>query len=130
MSTDPAVTLEIPAQGAYVALIRAAVSAMCARLQFTVDRIDDVKLAVDEAAALLLGDAPAGATLFVRLTPDQPDGLQVSMSAPTIHGRSLRRDSFTWTVLTALVDDVVATVAADKTMTLSLAVHRSEAVRP
>ncbi|MGV1004661.1 MAG: anti-sigma regulatory factor [Candidatus Nanopelagicales bacterium] len=130
MSTDPSVTLQIPAQGAYVALIRAAVSAMCARLQFTVDRIDDVKLAVDEAAALLLGDAPPGSTLFVTLTPDDPQGLQVAMSAPTVHGRSLKRDSFTWTVLTALVDEVVATVGADKTLTVSLAVHRSEAVRP
>lgn len=130
VATDPTVTLEIPAQGAYVALIRAAVSAMCARLDFTVDRIDDVKLAVDEAAALLLGDAPEGATLAVAFTPDAPDGLLVRMVAPTIHGQSLARDSFTWTVLTALVDEVIATVGADLCLSISLAVHRSEAVRP
>ena len=52
------------------------------------------------------------------------------MTAPTVHGRSLERDSFTWTVLTALVDEVVATVSADRELTISLAVHRSEAVRP
>ena len=30
----------------------------------------------------------------------------------------------------ALVDEVVATVSADRNLTISLAVHRSEAVRP
>ena len=130
MDIDPTVTLRVPASSAYVVLIRAAVSAMCARLDFTIDRIEDVKLAVDEAAALLLSDAPQGADLYVDFTPDAPDGLLVSMTAATIHGRSLQRDSFTWTVLTALVDEVVATVSASRDLTVSLAVHRSEAVRP
>jgi serine/threonine-protein kinase RsbW len=127
---DPTVTLRVPANSAFVVLIRAAVSAMCARLDFTIDRIEDVKLAVDEAAALLLSDAPEGTDLDVRFTPDAPDGIRVEMTAPTVHGRSLERDSFTWTVLTALVDEVVATVSADRDLTISLAVHRSEAVRP
>lgn len=130
MDIDPAVTLRVPAQSAFVVLIRAAVSAMCARLDFTIDRIEDIKLAVDESAALLLSDAPDGATLEARFTPDAPDGLRVEMTCPTVHGRSLPRDSFTWTVLTALVDEVVATVAADRALTISLAAHRSEAVRP
>ena len=130
MDIDPTVTLRVPANSAYVVLIRAAVSAMCARLDFTIDRIDDVKLAVDESAALLLSDAPADSDLFVEFTPDAPDGLRVAMSAPTVHGRSLQRDSFTWTVLTALVDEVVATVSAERVLTVSLAVHRTEAVRP
>lgn len=130
MDIDPTVTLRVPANSAFVVLIRAAVSAMCARLDFTIDRIDDVKLAVDEAAALLLSDASEDATLDIRFTPDAPDGLRVEMTAPTVHGRSLERDSFTWTVLTALVDEVVATVSADRNLTISLAVHRSEAVRP
>jgi serine/threonine-protein kinase RsbW len=127
---DPGVTLRIPAEGAYVVLLRAAVSAMCARLDFTIDRIEDIKLAVDESAALLLSDAPPGAALDVRLTPDAPDGLRVTMGGPTVHGRALARDSFTWTVLTALVDEVVATVAADRTLRIDLVAHRSEAVRP
>ena len=130
MRIDPGVTLRIPAQGAYVVLIRAAVQAMCARLDFSIDRIEDVKLAVDEAAALLLADVPPQSHLDVRLEPDEPEGLRVELAADTVHGRSLPRDSFTWTVLTALVDDVVATVAADRRLTVSLAVHRAEAVRP
>lgn len=130
MDPDPTVTLRVPANSAFVVLIRAAVSAMCARLDFTIDRIDDVKLAVDESAALLLSDVPAGSDLNVSFTPDAPDGLRVTMTAPTEHGRSLQRDSFTWTVLTALVDEVLATVSADRQLTVELAVHRSEAVRP
>lgn len=130
MEIDPTVTLRIPAESAFVVLVRAAVSAMCARLDFTIDRIEDVKLAVGESAALLLGDAPTGAYLDVRLTPDAPNGLRVEMTAPTVHGRSLPRDSFTWTVLTALVDEVVATVSTERALTISLAAHRAEAVRP
>lgn len=130
MEIDPAVTLRVPAEGAYVALIRAAVSAMCARLDFTIDRIEDVKLAVAESAALLLSDARPGVALDVRFTPDAPDGLRVEMTCPTEHGRSIPRDSFTWTVLTALVDEVVATVSAERELTISLAAHRAEAVRP
>jgi serine/threonine-protein kinase RsbW len=127
---DPTVTLRVPASSAFVVLIRTAVSAMCARLDFTIDRIEDVKLAVDEAAALLLSDAPEGSELDVLFTPDAPDGMRVQMTAPSVHGRSLERDSFTWTVLTALVDEVVAIVSADRNLTISLAVHRSEVVRP
>jgi serine/threonine-protein kinase RsbW len=127
---DPAVTLRVPAESAYVALIRAAVSAMCARLDFTIERLEDVKLAVAESAALLLSDAPDGASLDVRFTPDAPQGLRVEMTCPTMHGRSLPRDSFTWTVLTALVDEVVATVSPDRNLTISLVAHRAEAVRP
>ena len=130
MEIDPTVTLRIPAHGAFVVLVRAAVSAMCARLDFTIDRIEDIKLAVGESAALLLSDAPENAHLDIRLTPDDPDGLRVDMTGPTVHGRSLPRDSFTWTVLTALVDEVVATVNLERDLTISLAAHRSAAVRP
>ena len=130
MEIDPTVTLRIPAHGAFVVLVRAAVSAMCARLDFTIDRIEDIKLAVGESAALLLSDAPENAHLDIRLTPDAPDGLRVDMTGPTVHGRSLPRDSFTWTVLTALVDEVVATVNPERDLTISLAAHRSAAVRP
>ena len=127
---DPAVTLRIPAHPAYVVLVRAAVSAMCARLDFTIDRIEDVKLAVGESAALLLSDAPEGAHLDIRLTPDAPDGLRVEMTSPTVHGRSVPRDGFTWMVLTALVDEVVASVSPERNLTISLAAHRAAAVRP
>ncbi len=130
MDVDPTVTLKVPAHGAFVALIRSAVSAMCARLDFTIDRIEDVKLAVDEAAALLLSDAEAESELQVSFTPDAPDGLRVALTAQTQHGRAPQRDGFTWTVLTALVDEVVATVGADRRLTVTLAVHRAEAVRP
>ncbi len=123
-------TLRVPADGAFVVLVRSAVSAMCARLDFTIDRIEDVKLAVDEAAALLLSDAEEGSDLEVAFTPDAPDGLLVALTAQTLHGRAPHRDGFTWTVLTALVDEVVATVAADRRLTVSLAVHRAAAVRP
>ena len=103
---------------------------MCARLDFTIDRIEDVKTGSGRGRCPAAQRRPEGTDLDVRFTPDAPDGIRVEMTAPTVHGRSLERDSFTWTVLTALVDEVVATVSADRHLTISLAVHRSEAVRP
>ncbi|HEX6887976.1 MAG TPA: anti-sigma regulatory factor [Candidatus Nanopelagicales bacterium] len=130
MEIDASVRLRIPAERAYVVLIRAAVSAMCARLDFTIDRIEDIKLAVDESAALLLSDVPPDEHLDVRFVPDAPQGLRVVMHCPSVHGRTIPRDGFTWTVLTALVDEVVATVGADRSVTISLAAHRAEVERP
>ena len=74
MDIDPTVTLRVPANSAFVVLIRAAVSAMCARLDFTIDRIEDVKLAVDEAAALLLSDAPRTPTSMSGSPRTHPTG--------------------------------------------------------
>lgn len=130
MDLDPTVTLRVPATSAYVALVRSAVTSTCARLDFTIDRIDDVKLAVDEAAALLLADAEPDSDLDVSFTPDAPHGIKVALTAPTRSGRSPERDSFTWTVLTALVDEVVATVSSDRRLTVALVVHRAEVMRP
>jgi serine/threonine-protein kinase RsbW len=130
VESDPSVTLRIPTDPAYVVLIRTAVAAMCARLDFTIDRIEDIKLAVAESAALLLRDSLADSEIEVRLRPEPPHGLRVQMSCMSVSGRSVPRDGFTWTVLTALVDEVIATVSPDRRITIELSAHRAEAVRP
>jgi serine/threonine-protein kinase RsbW len=130
VQSESAVTLRIPADPAYVSLVRVAVAAMCARLDFTVDRIEDIKLAVTEAAALLLGETGPGRELDFRLTPDPQEGLRIEMAGASRTGSAVSRDGFTWLVLTALVDEVIATVSADHMLTIALSAHRAEAQRP
>ena len=55
------VIIRIPATTRHIGLVRAAASALAARLNFTYDRIMDLRIAVDEACVRLLAasDPPA-----------------------------------------------------------------------
>jgi serine/threonine-protein kinase RsbW len=50
----PDVKLVVPAKPEYVRLLRAVAASLAARLEFTYDRIEDLRLAVSEACATLL----------------------------------------------------------------------------
>lgn len=106
------VRLEIPAASGYLVLARTAVAAMCARLDYPLDRLEDVKLAVDEACSLLLSDTDADATLTLALQPGDDGSLKATVSAVTRHGKAPKQSSFAWTVLSALVEDVSSAVEA------------------
>ena len=124
MSTP--ITLRIPASSAWVVLARTTATACCARLDFGVDRLEDVRLAVDEVAALLIADAVPGTEITCVFTPHEGGGLDIALSAQTGTGTLPRTDTFAWAVLTALVDDVTATVDASE-VTVLLRTSRSTA---
>ena len=48
------VRLRLPAVGAYLSVLRTATAGLAARLDFTLDEIEDLRIAVDEACAMLL----------------------------------------------------------------------------
>lgn len=105
------VELRIPASSAYVVLARTAVAALGARLDFTLDRLDDLRLAVDEAAGLLLADADPGSDLLVHLTPyEDGTGLEVVVAGTAARPHPPETRGFAWTVLAALVDEATSTV--------------------
>ena len=110
MSTS--IRLRIPASSAWVVLARTAASACCARLDFDVERLEDVRLAVDEVAGLLIVQAVPGSDISCVFTPYEDGRLDISLSAATDRGVLPETDTFAWAVLTALVDDVRATVDA------------------
>jgi serine/threonine-protein kinase RsbW len=113
------ITLRIPASSAWVVLARTTATACCARLDFGVDRLEDVRLAVDEVAAMLIADASPGSEITCVFTPHDGGGLDIALSARSSSGTLPRTDTFAWAVLTALVDDVTATVdAAEVTVVL------------
>lgn len=104
MSTTDTVHLRVPADPAYLAVIRTATAGLAARLDLTLDEIEDLRIAVDEACALLLDRRPhPGQDLAASFTL-HPNALDVVVTGPTM---SLpRRTSFAWSVLEALVGQV------------------------
>lgn len=100
------VRLSIPADSAYIAVPRSVVGNLAARNDFTVDAIDDLRIAVDEACALLLPQATDG-VLDLVFEIDRPQ-LKVSTSAVVPDGWMPDTASFGWTVLTALVESAAA----------------------
>ena len=105
-------------------LARTTATACCARLDFGVDRLEDVRLAVDEVAAMLIAEASPGTELTCVFTPYDHGGLDIALTASTGTGVLPRTDTFAWAVLTALVDDVTATVDASE-VTVVLRTSRS-----
>ena len=60
------VELRLPADGAYAAVLRTLTAGLAARLDFTMDDIEDLRIAVSEAAAMVLDEADPGADLTCR----------------------------------------------------------------
>lgn len=110
-STMDTVHLRVPADPAYLAVIRTATAGLAARLDLTLDEIEDLRIAVDEACALLLDHQPhPGQDLDAAFTL-HPNALDVLVTGPTL---SLpRRTSFAWSVLEALVGQVETGVTGE-----------------
>lgn len=116
------VTLTFVAAMRNVGLARTVAAAMSARADLPMDQLEDVRLAVDEAVTQLILDAPPGAQVQCAFDING-DELNVSVSAPSLSGKPPARDTFSWTVLTALVDHVHATVDSGS-VTLGLHITR------
>jgi serine/threonine-protein kinase RsbW len=100
------VHLEIPASGAYLAVVRAAATGLAAQLQFTYEQIDDLRIAVDEACTQLLARRGSATTLQVDYhMVDSELRVDVSIEAAD-RGDPLPRDTFAWQILTAITDEV------------------------
>jgi serine/threonine-protein kinase RsbW len=123
--TRDVVTLRLPAAGAYLSVLRTATASLASRLDFTIDDIEDLRIAVDEACAMLLVHAVAGAELecSFELTAD---AIAVAVTVPTLEGEEPSRDTFAWTVLTALAGEVDSAVDADRRVTISLRKRRGD----
>ena len=119
------VVLRLPAAGAYLSVLRTATASLASRLDFTIDDIEDLRIAVDEACAMLLTQAMAGADLECRFELTE-DAIDVAVSVLTLDGQEPSRDTFAWTVLTALAGEVDSSVDAEERVTISLRKHRDE----
>ncbi|MGF7236274.1 MAG: anti-sigma factor [Frankia sp.] len=119
------VQLRLPASGVYLSVLRTATAGLAARLHFTLDEIEDLRIAVDEACAMLLTSAVPGADLECEFALS-PDVVKVSVTVLTLDGVEPSRDTFSWTVLTALAGEVSSHVDADGRVTIELEKRREQ----
>ena len=115
----PDVELRIPADSAFLAVLRTATAGLAARLDFTLDDIEDLRIAVDEACAMVLPQAREGSDLTSAFDLSE-HSLTVAVSAECDSPRQPSRDGFAWTVLAALTNSVQADVDGDR-LTVTLA---------
>jgi serine/threonine-protein kinase RsbW len=113
------VTVRMPAEGAYLSVLRTATAGLAARLDFTLDEIEDLRIAVDEACAMLLRQAVPGASLECAFTLDQ-DMMTIAVSVPCLEPQQPASDTFAWTVLTALAGSVDSHVGPGDLLTIEL----------
>src|SRR3712207_6769867 len=111
---DDVVLLTVPADGGYLGVLRTATAGLAARLHFALDEIEDLRIAVDEACAMLLAIATRGACLDCRFAVTD-DALAVEVTVTTVHGARLPSESsFAWKVLTALTTAASAETIGDR----------------
>ena len=108
---DDVVSLTVPAEGGYLGVLRTATAGLAARLQYPLDRIEDLRIAVDEACAMLLVITPRTSQLQCRFAVGELE-LVITISAPIKPGTALPGpQSFPWQVLTSLTAKATAEVA-------------------
>jgi serine/threonine-protein kinase RsbW len=106
------VLLRVPADGAYVSVLRTMTAGLAARLDFTVDDIEDLRIAVGEACALLLPAAVPGGDLEADFR-QTPGTLTVSVQVSTAGRTEPDYESFAWQVLSTLATEATASVGED-----------------
>ncbi|MFI6298300.1 anti-sigma factor [Nonomuraea sp. NPDC050790] len=122
------VSIRLPAASAYLSVLRTATAGLAARLDFTLDEIEDLRIAVDEACAMLLTEAVPGTDLTAEFELTGQE-MQVSVEVATVGNSAPKRDDFAWMVLTALADDVDAVTDSPDRMSIVLRKRRG-AARP
>jgi serine/threonine-protein kinase RsbW len=102
------VELRLPSDGAYASVLRTTTAGLAARLDFTMDDIEELRIAVGEALALVLPEAAPGADLTC--------GFHLGSGSMTVEIRTEATDdpepdydSFAWQVLDTLAAEAAVT---------------------
>jgi serine/threonine-protein kinase RsbW len=109
-----------------VALLRSVAADVAIRGDFDLDAIEDLRMAVDEAAALLVGCATPGARLHCELRPERQQ-VRVRLVVDAKPDAQVEHSSMGWQILTALATEASAE-AAEGRITITLARARSEKI--
>ncbi len=116
------VEVRTPADVVYVSTLRLTAASLASRCDLTIDDIEDLRLAVDEACALLLPHASASSSLTARFEVGAGE-LRVHSTVSTSGESQPDRDGFAWTVLGALATDVAVDATPDS-LTISVVKKR------
>jgi serine/threonine-protein kinase RsbW len=121
------VDVRVPANGAYVATLRLTAASLGARCDLTIDDIEDLRLAVDEACALLLPHAQQRSMMHARFELASGQlAVTTTVEAPDASVASPDRSGFAWSVLSALASDVQVT-GDDQTLAITVMKRREGA---
>ena len=104
------VELRLPADGAYASVLRTTTAALAARLDFTIDDIEDLRIAVGEASALVLPEADPDADVTARFHLGAGT-MTVEVSTRAIDDPQPDYESFAWQVLDTLASDAFVEAA-------------------
>ena len=102
------VMIKVPARPQYVKVLRSILASVAASLDFSLERIDDLKMAVGEASSQLLEVGPPGGTLMVEADPVN-GGLRVDIAinaADFLWPPEEIESSLTWRVLSTVATDI------------------------
>jgi serine/threonine-protein kinase RsbW len=98
------VELRLPADSAYASVLRTTTAGLAARLDFTLDDIEDLRIAIGEASALVLPDAAPEADLTCRYFLG-PHDMTIEVSVESTRTEPDDLESFAWQVLSTLAAD-------------------------
>ena len=117
------VQVKMPAESAYLSVLRTATAGLAARLDFTVDEIEDLRIAIDEACAMLLSQAIPGTNLECAFDLGDEE-MTITVSVTSAQARIPAKDTFAWTVLSALAGSVDSRLGPGDRVAIVLAKRR------
>jgi serine/threonine-protein kinase RsbW len=101
------VELRLPADSAYVSVLRTTTAGLAARLDFPIDDIEDLRIAVGEASAMVLPEAAEDTDLTCSFYMS-PTSLTVEVAVESATPVQPDYESFTWQVLSTLATNAEA----------------------
>jgi serine/threonine-protein kinase RsbW len=107
--------LRVPTSPTQLPAVRAMAGDLAMRMDFDLDAVEDLRLAVDEACATLASVAETDEPLTVVFEATR-ESLRIDAWVPTAPGVDVPRDGFGWAVLHTLVDTVEAGPSSQATV--------------
>jgi serine/threonine-protein kinase RsbW len=107
-----AVEIRLTAGSEYLSTVRAVAADLALQQDMTLDEVDDLRLAVDEACSMLVPLAAHGSVLRCRFSLGEQE-IGVRCSVPSANGGRPPMDGFPWQVLITLTDDARCDVEHD-----------------
>lgn len=117
------IEMEVPAAGEYLSVLRTAAAGLAARMNFTLDDIEDLRIAVDEASSMLIVQADPGSRMRCRFLL-AADAVTFCASVRSHNPQLPSKEGFAWTVLTALASEVDVRLTESTLLTIELTRHR------
>ena len=125
-----AVSVDVPATPAFVQVLRNVVAGVAARLDLPIDQIEDLRLAVTEAASLLLGEGePTGLRMTIGRDEASMDVTLTSDGRSDPWPTERVMSSWPWLVVKGLTDDLRADLGADSGPSISFTKGRERVDR-